>query len=390
MADKNVKDTDIVERLRRLEERVLPDGVNPAESVSGQQLADVLQGEGDEQPSFDAVDIKNGALVGGSEVVTQDSGVPQHSLGDGTVHSDATLAELNSRVSDAALRGEADFYDTDAGSIYAASFATASDVPTPLSVGTIVHVEDEDQLYQQKAAGFEKVSPKRDIAFKDKAETFVETNASINVEGGYVNNESVVMAPEPETVSWNLSTDGGNITETVGTIDTTPYDTLGGTYTYQKESLGTGYLNIDFNGVDISDTLPGEDVDISGLEGEYDIVVTLDDEYSNGDPATTTGELSTNGPATLTNAFIGWPQPDDIYRWDAATFQATLDNESVDVYVEESTDGGSTWTEIDGPINRGDMITAAANSEVRFRVELARADTANNPTLDSIYRRYVV
>lgn len=89
-------------------------------------------------------------------------------------------------------------------------------------------------------------------------------------------------------------------------------------------------------------------------------------------------------------AFIEWPQPTDIYRWDAATFTTTEDSGSVEVYIEESTDGGSTWDEIAGPISRGQQIGASPDSEVRFRVDISREDTANNPTLDSVYRRWVV
>lgn len=38
----------------------------------------------------------------------------------------------------------------------------------------------------------------------------------------------------------------------------------------------------------------------------------------------------------------------------------------------------------------GDQIEADPGSRVRFRVELARSDTSNNPTLDAIYRRWEV
>jgi len=95
-------------------------------------------------------------------------------------------------------------------------------------------------------------------------------------------------------------------------------------------------------------------------------------------------------PVKSGTAVVEWPQPNDVYRWDAATFQVTADGETVEVYVEESVDGGSTWTEIQGPIGRGDQIRADPGSRVRFRVELSRNNIANNPTLDAIYRRWVV
>ncbi|WDY79070.1 hypothetical protein ORF23 [Halorubrum tailed virus] len=89
-------------------------------------------------------------------------------------------------------------------------------------------------------------------------------------------------------------------------------------------------------------------------------------------------------------AYIERPYPPGVHSWDAATFQATPDGETVEVYVEESTDGGTTWDEIQGPISRGDQIDAPPSAAVRFRVELSREDTFNNPTLDRINLRYEV
>jgi len=94
--------------------------------------------------------------------------------------------------------------------------------------------------------------------------------------------------------------------------------------------------------------------------------------------------------STSGTAYIERPYPPGVHSWDAATFQATPDGETVEVFVEESTDGGTTWDEIQGPISRGDQIDAPPSAAVRFRVELSREDTSNNPTLDRIYLRYEV
>ena len=93
---------------------------------------------------------------------------------------------------------------------------------------------------------------------------------------------------------------------------------------------------------------------------------------------------------TSGTAYIERPYPPGVHSWDAATFQATPDGETVEVFVEESTDGGTTWDEIQGPISRGEKIDAPPSAAVRFRVELSREDTSNNPTLDRIYLRYEV
>jgi hypothetical protein len=90
-------------------------------------------------------------------------------------------------------------------------------------------------------------------------------------------------------------------------------------------------------------------------------------------------------PGTSGTATVEWPAPTDIYAWDTATFQTTLDAETVGVYIEE--DQADGWTEIAGTISRGDPIDADPSNNVRYRIELSRADTGNNPTLDAIYRR---
>jgi len=94
--------------------------------------------------------------------------------------------------------------------------------------------------------------------------------------------------------------------------------------------------------------------------------------------------------ATSGSPTIEWSSPTDIYRWDSVLFQATPDGETVTVDVQESTDGGSTWTTIATDVSRGQEITADPANEVRLKVNLSRSDTANNPTLDAAYRRYVI
>lgn len=91
---------------------------------------------------------------------------------------------------------------------------------------------------------------------------------------------------------------------------------------------------------------------------------------------------------------VEWPTPTDLYGWDTATYTETQDGETVDVYVAYSTDGGSSWTRSNGgtPISRNyslaDDPNIDASTEVRLEAELSRADTANNPSLDSAYRSW--
>jgi hypothetical protein len=95
------------------------------------------------------------------------------------------------------------------------------------------------------------------------------------------------------------------------------------------------------------------------------------------------------GRATSGSATVGWPHPTDVYAWDRATFQADEPSGSVDVYLEA--DDGTGWSEVAGPIKRGDSIPADPSDEVRFRVDLSRPSASDpSPSLDAIYRRWVV
>lgn len=92
------------------------------------------------------------------------------------------------------------------------------------------------------------------------------------------------------------------------------------------------------------------------------------------------------------SALLEWSNPADVYEWNIATFTKTLDGESVDVFV--AYDDGTGWTRTNGgnPISRNYSLADDANisdtDSMRFEVELARANTANDPRLDSAIRSW--
>lgn len=93
-----------------------------------------------------------------------------------------------------------------------------------------------------------------------------------------------------------------------------------------------------------------------------------------------------NPPAfTSGDALIEWPTESDIESWDLATFQRTLDTETVTVDVEDSA-GNVLFSDIS---QNFDISTVDTTKNVALRANLSRADTANNPTLDYAARRYV-
>lgn len=89
---------------------------------------------------------------------------------------------------------------------------------------------------------------------------------------------------------------------------------------------------------------------------------------------------TTSGDAT-----IDWAGPSDIASWDLATFQRTVDGETVTIDVVDSA-GTVLFSDI--PQNF-DISTVAVSTDVRLVVNLSRASTANNPSLDYAARRWM-
>ncbi len=98
-----------------------------------------------------------------------------------------------------------------------------------------------------------------------------------------------------------------------------------------------------------------------------------------------------SSPALSGTAIIEWnSHPADIKAWDLVTYQITPDGETVTVDIQESADGGSTWVDAFTNIDQNfDISTIDPTHLVRFKVNLSRVDTANNPTVDYLARRFV-
>jgi len=159
------------------------------------------------------------------------------------------------------------------------------------------------------------------------------------------------------------------------------------------DNQGSGYTEA-YNSTD-STPYTSTDVDLTG--GAY---ITGNGNYGNiatprlvrqvtalaGPP----GHLELRDGETSGKAYVEWSEPADVFAWDVLSFSRTLDGETADVYIESSSDGGATWSEVAGPVGRNDSIPVTDDKRMRFRVDFFRANMASNPTIDSLARRYLL
>ncbi len=262
----------------------------------------------------------------------------------------------------------------------------------------------------------------------DAAETFEESELSttltdLSVSGGSIqigntNGEMVSRAPDTDTISvsrkeglainpntplrgvsgeLSANTSGATtayLTETDGTVLTT--DSIsGGSFTLDGVSLSEGtnyYVVADAGESDYTKGYGSESFPIAGAE--MDITTGVYGTNTIDTSARTVNDLTPIVPKGSGSGVLEWDQPTDLYEWDVATYTKTLDGETVDVFV--GINDGNGWQRANGgaPINRNyslaDDSDVTPDHSVRIEAELSRSDTANNPTLDSAYRSWVV
>jgi len=270
----------------------------------------------------------------------------------------------------------------------------------------------------------------------DSANTFTESDLSINTDGTNVTNGSIQLQGEVDN-STGPSTDsegarGGEDFAGVNIKVNETLPSLSATFTTSnfhefaedailETSSGTeiarqdGTLNqgevIQFNNINLQ---PGEyklfvngngssaighksnPLDdfprVSQPNPIFEVTGAFDSRDSNSDNFYAWDKIEApQAPQSSGSATFNWDYPEDIFSYDVATFTRTLDNETVDVYIAYSTDGGSTYTRTNGgnPISRNyslaDDNIIDASMQLRFEVEISRQTISNEPSLDSAY-----
>lgn len=125
-------------------------------------------------------------------------------------------------------------------------------------------------------------------------------------------------------------------------------------------------------------TFSSTDIDITaGMDGGSEVTF-----YANFTDVTAITATDPSSGDALVSFDSG--SPSDIGSYDLATFQRTVDSETATIDVEDS-NGNVLKSDIS---KDEDISDIAVSKDVQFRANLSRNDTANNPTIDYLARRF--
>jgi len=261
-------------------------------------------------------------------------------------------------------------------------------------------------------------------ASTNKAETFTESDLSIGHGLTVVSGESLVMpGGTPSTADRPADNDSTTNSGLRGLV-VTPNEPLGGieatlSSNYGGEGTVAELIRMSdgavLDSVDATGLSPGDTVTLLGpLESGTDYGVqigdpsndTLHGRYGSTSYPYTSDEVDitdglrdgtnrsgnaynftdvTSYYTNSTSATVEWSFPADVYGWDTVLFQNSPGDGTVDIFIEENQSG--SWTEIAGPVSRGDVIPADPANNVRYRIDFSRPGSDTEPTVDALYRR---
>lgn len=449
--DRDIEDDEFDEYLRQKIREVIKEEFQGEEDVEQAQEAVKQDPSNQSESSTGSTDGKYTrrrflklAGLGAGSLALSSTAAAWFSVGDSVGGGTQTLSDVLTEGNDISghdiVDGGTTVWDSSNTYIPTSAIQTintsdiASDAVTGAKIasGAVGSTQISDGTIQKTDLGF---TP-NPVTDKDVARTFGESDLSLSLTSAIVTGESVELSgygttatrPDDDSTSTDvtgayglrinpnsdiegvrveISANTGPVSE-VALLDSNenilaeatngPYSagetidlvaTLSASTTYYVSVYDSSTYDVGFHNGGGSFPYTSADVDITAVansahpdDGDSIGIDTANAGYAIDDVTAITGDDANSG-----TAYIEWPYPDDLYAWDVATFTRTLDGETVDVFVEEA-QGSPGWTEVAGPISRGDSIPADASNDIRFRVELSRSNTSNNPTLDSIARRW--
>lgn len=265
------------------------------------------------------------------------------------------------------------------------------------------------KVYSTDSDTWESVS-ERPVTFTDSGESFTESDVTTNTTNAFLGDGSFYPTGSVEQTrhTWGTAdTSSGG----AGGVRFTPNQTLAGITVHiqafsdddsrvdkveLRDSGGsvlastTGANHQTWNtieypleaGTEYQAYCPGTGAEISGTPAASGDYLSVNGWISSYDDRSVDGIAGRTLSTNTHSVAVEWPNPPEVYAWDAATFTGHGPTKP-DVFIDENQNG--TWTEIAGPISRGSDIPAVADNNVRLRAVFTEPGF-----FDSAYRRYQV
>ncbi|QIR31198.1 putative tail protein [Halorubrum virus Serpecor1] len=199
-----------------------------------------------------------------------------------------------------------------------------------------------------------------------------------------INDESIIRLDDENgnrELEIQFNDGAGNVSLSDGT-ELLPSWTAGQTYVFEVDpDFDAGTLDVVINGQTI---IAGRPMDATAISNIWFGSKTMD----SGSVRSVFVDDVHTGAREYGEVVVSCPEPDSrIEGWDLLRFDRTLAGESVVVDVEDET-GTTLISDIDSNEDLSAAVDAATNPQIR--VKFTREDTSNNPSFDSLYRRWVL
>ncbi|UBF20817.1 putative tail fiber protein [Halorubrum virus HRTV-16] len=211
-----------------------------------------------------------------------------------------------------------------------------------------------------------------------------EFSFEVSEDTANINDESIIRLDDENgnrELEIQFNDGAGNVSLSDGT-ELLPSWTAGQTYVFEVDpDFDAGSLDVVIDGQTI---ISGRPMDATAISNIWFGSKTTD---SGSTRSVYVDDVHT-GAREYGEVVVSCPEPDSrIEGWDLLRFTRTFDGESVVVDVEDET-GTTLVSDIQSNEDLSAAVSATTNPQIR--VKFTRADTANNPSFDSLYRRWVL
>jgi len=210
----------------------------------------------------------------------------------------------------------------------------------------------------------------------------LEFSFEVSEDTSNINDESIIRLDDEKgnrELEIQFNDGAGNVSLSDGT-ELLPEWTAGQTYAFEVDpDFDAGNLDVVIDGQTI---ISGRPMDATAISNIWFGSKTTD---SGSTRSVYVDDVHT-GAREYGEVVVSCPEPDSrIEGWDLLRFTRTFDGESVVVDVEDE-NGNTLVADIDSNEDLSTAVDAGTNPQIR--VKLTRKNTSNDPSFDSLYRRW--